>query len=108
MPYIKRNAQGAIEAVSLVANSECREPIAEDANELLAFHNSALAGQNTFDLSDRNFIRVLEDVVDLLMERDVIRLTDFPEAAQQKLLERRSLRHSLGKLNLLGDDEDSI
>ncbi|TAK90059.1 MAG: tryptophan synthase subunit beta like protein [Burkholderiaceae bacterium] len=108
MPYIKRDLQGAIEAVSLMASSECREAIADDAPELLAFHSAALQTQNTFDTSDRNFIRVLEDLVDLLMERDVIRLTDFPVAAQQKLLQRRSLRHSLSQLNLLGDEEDSI
>ena len=51
-------------------------------------------------------VRVLEDLIDLLIARDVVRFTDFPDAAQEKLLERRSMRHVIGALHLLdGSDE---
>jgi hypothetical protein len=51
---------------------------------------------------------VLEDIVDLLIERDVIRFTDLPEQAQAKLMERKSLRASMRSgLNLLGSADDS-
>lgn len=59
-----------------------------------------------FEQSDIRLVRVLEDLIDLLIARDVVRFTDFPDAAQEKLLERRSMRHVIGALNLLdGSDE---
>ena len=36
----------------------------------------------------------------------MIRFTDLPEAAQEKLMTRRSLRASLRELKLLDDDDD--
>jgi len=38
---------------------------------------------------DTETIRVIEDLVDLLIEKKLILLTDLPVAAQKKLSERR-------------------
>jgi hypothetical protein len=54
--------------------------------------------------SDQALIRVVEDLVDTLIGKDLLRFTDLPEAAQAKLLERRNLRRSVNALNLLDDD----
>jgi hypothetical protein len=54
--------------------------------------------------SDQALIRVVEDVVDTLIRKDLLHFTDLPEAAQAKLLERRVLRRSANALNLLQDD----
>jgi len=55
---------------------------------------------------DSAFVRVLEDLIDTLIEKGVIRLTDLPLAAQQKLGERKHLRQRLNDdLNLLDDDD---
>jgi hypothetical protein len=56
---------------------------------------------SSLEQSDMRLVRVLEDLIDLLIARDVIRFTDLPRAAQEKLLERRSMRQSLSALNLL-------
>jgi hypothetical protein len=53
-------------------------------------------------------VRVLEDVIDLLVEKGVFRFTDLPAPAQEKLLSRRSLRSSLRGLNLLGEEGDGL
>jgi hypothetical protein len=53
-------------------------------------------------------VRVLEDLIDLLITRDVIRFTDLPLPAQEKLMERRSMRQSLGALDLLGGANETI
>jgi hypothetical protein len=58
--------------------------------------------------SDQALIRVLEDLVETLVSRNVIHFTDLPEAAQTKLLERRSLRRSLNGLQLLQEDEQKL
>ena len=57
--------------------------------------------------SDLGLIRVLEDLIDTLLAKDVILFTDLPVPAQNRLLARRSLRSSLSALRLLGDDADS-
>jgi hypothetical protein len=42
--------------------------------------------------SDRNMVRIIEDVIDLLIQRDVISLQDLPASAQHLLAVRRSIR----------------
>jgi len=57
--------------------------------------------------SDTETIRVIEDLVDLLIEKKLILLTDLPAAAQKKLSERRQIRGDLGVLgNVIVDEED--
>jgi len=64
--------------------------------------------EHQFSDLDSAFVRVLEDLIDTLIEKGVIRLTDLPLAAQQKLGERKHLRQRLNDdLNLL-DDDDSL
>lgn len=65
--------------------------------------------KNELDLSDAEFIRVLEDLIDVLIANGTIRLTDLPPQALAKLNKRKQTRqHLKGSLNLLGEDEDSI
>lgn len=58
--------------------------------------------------SDQALIRVVEDLIDTLIGKDLLRFTDLPEAAQAKLLERRNLRRSVNALNLLQDDDSKL
>ena len=53
-------------------------------------------------------VRVPEDLIDLLVERSVTRLTDLPPAAQEKLSARRSARVSMRSLNLLSERDGQI
>ncbi len=58
--------------------------------------------------SDTGLARVLEDVIDVLINRGVIQFTDLPDQAQLKLLERRQTRASLAnRLQLLPDEGDN-
>jgi hypothetical protein len=58
--------------------------------------------------SDTGLARVLEDVIDVLINRGVIQFTDLPDQAQQKLLERRQTRASLAnRLQLLPEEGDN-
>jgi len=50
---------------------------------------------------------VLEDLISLLIDRDLIRFTDFPDPAQKRLIERQTLRMKSKQLNLI-DDETSL
>lgn len=59
--------------------------------------------------SDARLARVTEDLIDILIHRGVIQFTDFPRAAQAKLLERRQTRATLSRrLQLLDDDDKGL
>ncbi|MBB3329214.1 hypothetical protein BDK63_000050 [Halomonas campaniensis] len=107
--YIKRDDDGRIELVSRDATPDCREFLAADSPELLAFlmEGETGKGQAHFQASDLAFVRVLEDVIEVLMDKGVISFTDLPEPAQQKVMERQSLRRRLNGLRLVsGEDEE--
>ncbi len=78
-----------------------------DAEIQRFFHASAAAP--AFDAADADFVRVLEDLIDTLILKNVIHQTDLPVAAQKKLMVRKGLRSRIhGALNLLGGDEDRL
>jgi len=108
MPYILRGEHGRIVAASNERfNGPCEE-IAADAAELRAFIENLAGENNIFESSDMKMIRAIEDVIDVLISKNVICITDLPVAVQTKLMERRSLRHSLNALNLIGEDEQGV
>lgn len=104
--YVKRNSAGEIIALGKFADTDFTETIASDAPELLAFLQSGKsAEQLALEQTDQTMARVLEDIVNLLVEQGVIRFTDLPLAAQQKLLTRRELRSKRNGIYLLDDGE---
>lgn len=108
MPFIKRDSAGQIAVVSNESLGDDGEEISVDAPELRAYLSNLGGEDNVFESSDMKMIRAIEDVIDLLIVKNVISITDLPAAVQHKLLERRSLRHSLNALNLLGEDDQGI
>ncbi|MGM0703710.1 MAG: tryptophan synthase subunit beta like protein [Pseudomonadota bacterium] len=105
--YVKRNETGQIVQAAREPSAECQEFVPPCAPDLQAF----MAEDEEFegvDLSktDLGFIRVLEDLLDVLMDKGVISFTDLPEPAQQKVMERQSLRQRLNSVDLMGEEDD--
>lgn len=69
--YIKRDSDERIELVSREETPACREYLAADSPELLAFLMEGKIGKGAayFQASDLAFVRVLEDVIELLMDK---------------------------------------
>lgn len=111
MVYVKRNAHGQVVALSRDgAGQDAAQgwvEAADDAPDVVAFCSMVSEEVDALRRSDLGFVRVLEDVIDLLIERSIIRFTDLPPAAQSKLMERRSARAERHKLSLL-DDGDGV
>lgn len=105
MPYVARGSDGKIVLVSNDPVDGAREEIASSSLELQEFIAEVASQPNAFEVSDLRLIRAIEDVIDVLIQKNVICITDLPPAVQSKLMERRSLRHSLNALKLFGDDE---
>ncbi|MGM0554728.1 MAG: tryptophan synthase subunit beta like protein [Pseudomonadota bacterium] len=107
--YVKRNEAGKIAMVSREATPECSEWVEFDAVELRNFLEQELSDpERSLEASDLELVRVVEDLVELLTGRGVIRFTDLPEAAQRKLSSRKNLRASARQLNLMADDDENI
>lgn len=106
--YVKRDSAGTIVAISKFVDAGFTESLADDNVELLAFiQNAKSIGQRELEQTDQTMARVMEDVVNLLVEQGVIRFTDLPDAAQHKLLNRRELRGKRQGVDLL-DDGDNL
>ena len=69
MPYIKRDEQGVICAVSETPCDGFEEQLQEGAAELNRFFDQWQSNKNDLDETDLGFIRVLEDVIDLLISK---------------------------------------
>ncbi len=105
MPYVKRDNSGQIELVSNTASAEAEEWLSPDHSDLVQFLDQQKE-QAQFSELDADFIRVIEDLIDTLIAKGVLRLTDLPQDAQKKLLARKTLRGRLrDDLKLLDDDE---
>lgn len=101
MPYVRRDPHGALLSLHRMAEGDASEWLDDDDPQVLAF----LVPADGFQRLDAGFIRVLEDLIDVLVDKHVINMTDLPEAARDKLAARRDHRRpsSLAGLNLLGE-----
>jgi hypothetical protein len=105
MPFVKRDDTGMIAAVSQFEATDFEEEVAVSDERLVEFLSDLNAGSSLLDSSDQDFIRVLEDVVELLISKGIILFTDLPDSAQQKMMQRQRMRSELqDKLNLIGSD----
>ena len=85
------------------------ETITEADHGVQAFLREVASQPDSLSQTDAGLARVLEDLIDVLINRGLIQFTDLPEAAQAKLLDRRQTRASLAnRLELLPDDSDSL
>jgi hypothetical protein len=96
MPHIQRNGQGEITSLHRDAEPGT-EFLPVDHPDVRGFL-ARLAGTSNatkFATLDGEFVRVIEDVIDALLVRNLIRITDLPTEAQHKLFERKSFREGL-------------
>src|SRR5262245_3029682 len=109
MPYVRRNASGEVVSLHRHAEAGTSEFLPEDHTDVLAFigggPSSSSGGSDGFARLDADFVRVLEDVIDTLVAKNLINITDLPPEAQAKLFSRKSFRErrSQNSLRLFGD-----
>ena len=89
MPYVHRNAEGLIDSLHRHGDPGT-EFLADSHAEIQAFVGRG--AQPEFSQLDADFVRVLEDVIDTLITKNILNITDLPEQAQAKLFARKSFR----------------
>ncbi|MBI2731778.1 MAG: hypothetical protein HYX44_00195 [Aquabacterium sp.] len=93
MFYVLRDATGQISSLH-------RDPVvgaqtlAEDHPEVRQFMGLD-SEQQQFASLDASFLRVLEDLIDALIRRNVLCITDLPMEAQLKLFDRKHFREGV-------------
>ncbi|QJI32047.1 tryptophan synthase subunit beta [Pseudomonas sp. ADAK18] len=109
MFYVQRDAQGELIRVETAPYAEATGTLPSDHLEIQAWFADEKAEVSLKQLkhSDSEMIRVLEDLIQVLIQKGVINLTDLPVAAQEKLKDRSSARESLGGLSHLIDDDET-
>lgn len=108
MPYVLRDAQGAVTSLHRQAPHDQAEFLPDDHPQVQAFlPSSSTAG---FAQLDAEFVRVIEDVIDTLIAKNVINITDLPFEVQSKLMSRKNFRerHTGHALRLFDDADGGI
>ncbi len=111
MFYVQRDAQGALSRVDALEFAGASETLPADHPEILAWQTNVIVEKRLQQLrqSDLEMIRVLDDLIQVLTQKGVIRVTDLPAAAQAKLMDRTQAREALDGLNhLITDDESGL
>lgn len=111
MFYVQRDTQGQLVRVEAQAYAEATEALPADHPEIKDWLADRKLASNLKRLkqSDPEMIRVLDDLIQVLIDKGVIRVTDLPAAAQAKLMDRSQAREALGGLShLVGEDEDGL
>jgi hypothetical protein len=102
MPFVKRDAKGRIASIHREQDSPDLQYLPPSHPEITAFIGDSGQGgpveRGELLRSDLDTIRVFEDLADVLINKRVVVLTDFPAAAQEKLMRRKRLRSSLSPI----------
>ena len=110
MPFVKRDEEtGEIVGVFHQPMQEGLEEVDSRDAELSVFLYDVLLDYGVrrgWIDSDLSLVRVLEDLVDVLIERGAFMFTDLPDAAQEKLRGRRGLRKEFAYVETLFGGEE--
>lgn len=106
MLYVARDADGRICELHAMQVGSAVEALPADDAEVLQFIHDRWR-QNELDSLDREFVRVIEDTIELLISKGLILFTELPPKVQEKLMRRKQVRqkrHYAGELGSGGDD----
>ena len=106
MLYAARDGEGKISELHPIPLGDAQEGLPTDHPEVLQFIHERWR-QNELDQLDRDFVRVTEDLIELMISKELILFTDLPGKVQEKLLRRKEVRqntHYLSGIGIGGDD----
>ncbi len=112
MPYVTRDKSGKVSGVSDRAEVGLSEEVGADHPELVQFLvdqglSTPESIRQTLAESDLQMVRLVDDLIDLLMDKGLIKFTDLPQAAGEKYLHRQVARKQL-QGNLVVDENDIL
>ena len=107
MLYVERNAEGKIVALHKQAGKTGLEQKISIDEEVIAFLEGEAKAEaliHALTVTDHDLIRIIEDLIDLLVKKNIIMYTELPAEAQKKLQLRRQLRQTIAVADIIVDD----
>ena len=104
MLFIERGKDGKIIALHNAPSPGAMEAKSMLDEEVLTFFNNTDSWKHMMAMSDLATVRILEDLIDILIHKNLINFTELPEHAQKRLRERKELREKIVSQNLLVED----
>lgn len=104
MLYVERGKDNRIIALHNTPTPAAQEKKSIMDEEVLAFFNTTDSLKQLMSISDLGTIRILEDLIDILVRKNIIHFTELPEQAQQRIWERKRLREKIVSQDLLVHD----
>ncbi len=115
MAFVERDSDGKILAIVRETANPLPEQVDPGSKEVAEFLFGAGLAENLGEnwlAADLSLSRVIEDLVDILIKKELLEITDFPLQAQQKIIGRRGKRNDFGYLAQLfpsdDDDDDAL
>ena len=113
MLYVRRDQNGRINAVFRNQQRNAKETLKSDHPDIVDFLFTSDSDGREVDNWIRNDLamaRVVEDLVDVLVRKDLIAFTDLPLEAQRKLVSRHGRRDDFAYVSRLfpSDPEDEL
>jgi len=105
MFYAERDQDGTIIAIRRDPGGDNvdSQPLSEqETEEFLASEFGRDSYEMLLRAADQKMIRVLDDLIDVLVRKNIIMLTDLPDEARQKLGSRQDVRRRMH------DDGDNL
>ena len=102
--YVERAADGKIIALHSSAKpyaGEQKSSIDDEVLDFLYTNADADTRKLLLSLSDMGIIRLIEDLVDLLIEKNLILFTELPLHAQKRIHERKQIREIMTSQDLM-------
>jgi len=114
MPYVQRDSSGRVSAIFQKPQKNAGELLPDDHPDLKSFFGGILPqihqenGTLRLTQTDIALIRVIEDLIDVLIDKNILMFTDLPLEAREKILVRKSTRESLSGPDGLIESEPDI
>lgn len=108
--YVIKDEAGKVVGLSLskTVGAELADTQDPELRAFLELADPSLSASAQLQALDSASIRILEDLIDVLVDRGTLIFTDLPEAAQQRLLERKMLRKMVRREKGLPDADDEF
>lgn len=110
MPYVSRDTSGRIIGISDRPGPGATENLPASHPDVMRYMEGLTPDnmRQRLNQSDLEMARIAEDLIDVLIARNILNFTDLPREAQRKLIARQKLRRNLSALSTLVNQDDDI
>lgn len=108
MPYVIKDQHGKVIVIYEDAQEQGVIWVNDDDPDVELFrkNNNENKAKTSLETSDLELIRVIEDLTELLIKKQIFAFTELPEFAQKKLGKRQKIRNDMISLKTLLSDEN--